>query len=147
MAVFVDATARARRDVPGRGCARPGAAESGRLAERRWFERVLGRRFPSAASACRSRPDGEWFWLGSAAAFAFLIVLLVGLVGPAGGGDVPASTGVVQVRSGDTLWGLADRFAPDSDPRDVVHRIAELNDLDGLTAEVGQSLVVPMGRA
>ncbi|CAM01079.1 LysM domain-containing protein [Saccharopolyspora erythraea NRRL 2338] len=87
--------------------------------------------------------------LASVGAFTFLMVLLVGLVGPGSGmGDepVPAGTAVVQVRTGDTLWGLAERFAPASDPRLVVDRIAQMNGLNGVTAEVGRPLVVPMER-
>ncbi|QUH05935.1 LysM peptidoglycan-binding domain-containing protein [Saccharopolyspora erythraea] len=87
--------------------------------------------------------------LASVGAFTFLMVLLVGLVGPVGGmgaEPVPAGTAVVQVRTGDTLWELAERFAPASDPRLVVDRIAQMNGLSGVTAEVGRPLVVPMER-
>ena len=149
MAVFVEVPTRtrpARRKAAEQGCAHPGPVDFGRAAEPRWFERALRRRAPGRATACRPGRDGEWIWLGAAAAFTFLFVMLVGLVGPATGGSVPTTTAVVQVRAGDTLWSLAGRFAPDSDPRVVVQRIAELNGLDGLTADTGQSLVVPMGR-
>ena len=55
------------------------------------------------------------------------------------------------VRSGDTLWEVARAVAPQSDPRDVVDQIVQLNS-DGsgvLNADsplrVGQTLVLPTG--
>ncbi|MFD0486882.1 LysM peptidoglycan-binding domain-containing protein [Saccharopolyspora spinosporotrichia] len=110
---------------------------------------VLGLGGSRVRAAGGSRLAGEWMCLASVGAFTFLMVLLVGLVGPGSGmGDepVPAGTAVVQVRTGDTLWGLAERFAPASDPRLVVDRIAQMNGLNGVTAEVGRPLVVPMER-
>ncbi|WP_406692177.1 LysM peptidoglycan-binding domain-containing protein [Saccharopolyspora sp. ID03-671] len=49
------------------------------------------------------------------------------------------------MRTGDTLWGIATRMAPDEDPRAVVERIVELNGLGGASAEAGRHLVVPVG--
>ncbi|MFC7344050.1 LysM peptidoglycan-binding domain-containing protein [Saccharopolyspora griseoalba] len=70
-------------------------------------------------------------------------VIMVGLFGV--GGDAPGAgeTAVVRVHSGDTLWGIANRVAPDADPRAVVQRIVELNGLGAPSAEVGRHLVVP----
>jgi len=50
----------------------------------------------------------------------------------------------VVVRPGDTVWSIAERIAPDADPRAVVDRIRELNDDVELGAlRVGDELAVP----
>jgi hypothetical protein len=98
------------------------------------------------APSDRSRNVHEVMWLLSAGAFVCLMVVLVGLFGMTGGeSSAPARTAVVRVQQGDTLWSLAHRFAPNDDPRAVVRRIVDLNALDGSVAQVGQSLVVPVG--
>lgn len=51
---------------------------------------------------------------------------------------------VVTVEQGDSLWDLAQRVAPDDDPRDVVAQIRELNDLPGAVLVPGQQLVLPV---
>lgn len=53
-----------------------------------------------------------------------------------------------RVQAGDTLWGIARAVDPDSDPREVVDRIARANASNGdvLQAgslQVGQELVLP----
>lgn len=55
----------------------------------------------------------------------------------------PEPVRMVQVESGDTLWSIATRTAPEQDPRDVVHDIQELNSLDG-TLRVGTAIAVPV---
>lgn len=55
-----------------------------------------------------------------------------------------ADAGTVQVlvEQGDTLWEVAQRHAPESDPREVIAEIGTLNDLSrGLRA--GQLLTLP----
>jgi LysM repeat protein len=47
-----------------------------------------------------------------------------------------------QVRSGETLWGIASR-AYGGDPRPHVESIIERNSLDGATIEPGEVLVLP----
>lgn len=114
---------------------------TGLTAERR-------RALPAAdgvVACARPRQEHEEWWLLSAAAFMFLMVVLVGLFGLGGTGEsVPGATTVVRVSGGDTLWSIAERNAPGSDPRDVVQRIVELNDLGAATARPGQALVVPV---
>ena len=53
----------------------------------------------------------------------------------------------VTVMPGDTLWSVAERIAPDNDPREVVAQIRELNDLSGTQLEVGQQLLLPIAAA
>jgi nucleoid-associated protein YgaU len=47
------------------------------------------------------------------------------------------------VRQGDTLWSIAERVAPDTDPRPVVDRLAAANDVDPGGLIPGQTLVIP----
>ena len=100
---------------------------------------VRGRASGAARSCARPRVSerpGEWFWLASVAVLSCGFVVLLGLFGAGAGAGAPGGDGtaVVQVRAGDTLWGVAKRVAPDSDPRVVVHRIVELNGLGASSA-------------
>lgn len=92
------------------------------------------------------RIGAEAIRLAAAGVAAFLLVLSVGAVGVwNAGSDAPADTAVVHLERGDTLWSLAERVAPSSDPAVVVRQIERLN---GLTetgvVRAGESLVVPM---
>jgi hypothetical protein len=49
----------------------------------------------------------------------------------------------VTVQPGETLWGVAQRIAPDNDPREVVSQIRRLNNLHGSTLQAGQQLLLP----
>lgn len=49
----------------------------------------------------------------------------------------------VVLEPGDTLWDIAERRAPDADPRLLVYRMIELNDLSGVAVEAGQRIRVP----
>ena len=61
---------------------------------------------------------------------------------PQGAAPEPLAQTVVQ--PGETLWTVAKRVAPGHDPRGVIDRIAELNDLDnGDAVWAGQLLVLP----
>jgi len=63
-------------------------------------------------------------------------------VGIAGGGSGGPSTTYV-VRGGDTLWSIANRFRPSTDPRLVVDRIAGTNGIDPAALVPGQQLTIP----
>lgn len=52
----------------------------------------------------------------------------------------------VTVQPGETLWQLAARTAPQSDPRLVVEQIERANSLSGAQVFAGQQLVVPPAR-
>ena len=47
------------------------------------------------------------------------------------------------VQPGESLWSVAQRIAPDNDPREVVAQIQRLNDLDSAQLQVGQQLLLP----
>jgi LysM repeat protein len=49
----------------------------------------------------------------------------------------------VRVQAGDTLWSIAERIAPKSDPRDVVADIIKLNQLGSASITPNQLLAIP----
>lgn len=49
----------------------------------------------------------------------------------------------VTVQPGESLWGIAERIAPGSDPREVITQIERLNALEGSAVAAGQSLAIP----
>jgi hypothetical protein len=54
---------------------------------------------------------------------------------------VPATAPAeVVVAPGETLWSIAERVAPDRDPRGVVDQIRRINDLPGGDVQAGQTL-------
>ena len=72
----------------------------------------------------------------------------IGLMGAVGqfsadAADGPSTT-ISVVQSGDSLWTIAQRTAPQADPRATIWRIKELNGLSDSVVQVGQALVVPV---
>ena len=55
----------------------------------------------------------------------------------------PARRGSYVVREGDTLWSIARRLAPGTDPRRVVDQLVRANGVDPGSLVPGQTLVVP----
>jgi len=49
----------------------------------------------------------------------------------------------VVVEQGDSLWIIAQRLAPQRDPREVIHEVRELNGLRSNLIQPGQVLLVP----
>lgn len=80
---------------------------------------------------------GITVWLGLVAQFG-------GVVG-SGSTAVPDRLAVVQVQSGETLHQVAHRVAPDAPANQVVERIRELNKLDSVALDAGQTLIAPVG--
>ncbi|MGE5286061.1 MAG: LysM peptidoglycan-binding domain-containing protein [Micromonosporaceae bacterium] len=84
-----------------------------------------------------------------------LLVFASGLIGLAAAhGAAATGTGVssklfeknlsqVVVRPGDSLWSIASRAEPLSDPRRVIEQIADINALQGVQLTPGQHLWVP----
>jgi hypothetical protein len=81
----------------------------------------------------------------AAATLLIAVLALVGVVSRAGAlretAAVPASAPEqVVVAPGETLWSIAERVAPDRDPRTVVAGIQRLNDLPTADVRAGQLL-------
>ena len=81
---------------------------------------------------------------------AAAITLWLGLVGQFFGGvvgseaQIPGRLAVVQVQSGESLQHVAQRVAPDAPVADVVERIRELNKLESVALDAGQTLIAPV---
>lgn len=61
----------------------------------------------------------------------------------ASGEQTHVSFQYVTVESGDSLWSVAERVAPNADPRDVIADIVSLNGLESAVVSPGQQLAVP----
>jgi nucleoid-associated protein YgaU len=71
-------------------------------------------------------------------------VLVFGLSGASRAmGDPATRTATYVVRPGDTLWSIAVRVSPGSDPRGVVDQIARANHVDATGLVPGQELLLP----
>ena len=62
-----------------------------------------------------------------------------------GGQPIPAARTSYVVRSGDTLWSIAGRLAPGTDPRPLVDAIASANGVHAGALAPGTTLVIPAG--
>jgi LysM repeat protein len=49
----------------------------------------------------------------------------------------------VTIQPGESLWQLAEHDAPNSDPRDFVQDVVNLNDLQSSTVQAGQQIAIP----
>ncbi len=76
-------------------------------------------------------------WLGVVAQFGAAVQ---GVTAP-----VPSKLAVVQVQTGETLQQVAARVAPDAPTGPVIERIRELNKLDSVAIDAGQTLIAPVG--
>lgn len=56
---------------------------------------------------------------------------------------VPSSFETINVMPGDTLWSIAGKVSPQSDPRDVIDGIISLNALPSSAIKPGQTLAIP----
>ncbi|MCA1825237.1 MAG: LysM peptidoglycan-binding domain-containing protein [Mycobacteriales bacterium] len=117
--------------------------------------RALRRRPPRAASVARSRAGADHALRLTRRGRIVVVVLIAAIaflafsLGRAStsqasrpGAPAPARHTTV-VRQGDTLWQIAQRVAPDNDPRAVVGALRELNGLDASPLRAGQRLVLP----
>lgn len=97
----------------------------------------------------RRRPITPLTTIGLALVAAAITVWL-GVVAQLGGvvgtpAQVPAELAVVQVKTGETLHQVAQRVAPQAPAGAVVDRIRELNELDTVAVDAGQTLIAPVG--
>jgi hypothetical protein len=80
-----------------------------------------------------------------AAAFA-VMVSFGGWATASHDAGTPEQVRMIEVEPGDTLYGIAGRFAEPGEVREMVHHIQQLNSMSGATLEVGQKLAVPTSR-
>ena len=50
----------------------------------------------------------------------------------------------VTVHAGETLWSLAEKYAPEQDPRDFLDQLVSLNNLTEATVQPGQRIALPV---
>ena len=90
----------------------------------------------------------QWpLFVAVAVAVAGVVVafgMLLGSLSHGVSAEVPADTAVVSVARGETLWDVAAKYAPESDPRAVVERIKELNGVTAADVAPGYALTVPV---
>lgn len=79
-------------------------------------------------------------------ALALLTAVLYGPVaGAVAGQRLPSTKAQTYVvAAGDTLWGIASRLRPGSDPRPIILQIQQLNGVDAGSLAPGQRLLVPL---
>lgn len=78
-----------------------------------------------------------------ATVFTGLVLLAVAWASAPGGtgaGTRAGAAGSVTVQPGDTLWSIAQRTAPQRDPRQVVDQLRRLNHLNSVALTPGQTL-------
>lgn len=81
--------------------------------------------------------------LTAAAALTLLAFFTAPAMASSGAPEV-TRTIQVSVAAGESLWELAEEFAPERDPRDVVADIMELNNLSDASIPVGIQLYIPV---
>lgn len=107
---------------------------------------------PSATTNCNSSPPAVHLTRrGRILLLAVLVSVLFGAfsLGRAGSQAAPQAqpTPALQqmtVQPGESLWTVAERIAPDNDPREVIAQIQRLNDLSDSTLRIGQQLLLPV---
>ncbi|NBW73607.1 MAG: LysM peptidoglycan-binding domain-containing protein [Microbacteriaceae bacterium] len=89
------------------------------------------------------------FWILVISTVATLSMMGSSNLSPAQANDVNVSSGstnfaYITVRSGDTLWGIAQRYAPNQDPRDFITKLVALNNLESSSLAAGMQLALPI---
>jgi hypothetical protein len=72
-------------------------------------------------------------------------VLYGPVAGAVAGQRVPSATPQTYiVATGDTLWGIASRLRPGTDPRPIIQQIQQLNGVEAGSLAPGQRLLIPV---
>lgn len=85
--------------------------------------------------------------LASVPAVVALSLAIISGGGALASGEEGAPAGsfeTVTVTPGDSLWSIAERVAPQADPRDVVDAIMRLNALGSAQLDAGETLSIPV---
>jgi LysM repeat protein len=89
---------------------------------------------------------GQWVVVALAVLAAFLLLSLGQVAAQAIGHDAVEGSptqGTWVVQPGETLWSIAERVDPGTDPRETVARLVAINDLPDSSVQVGQELQIP----
>jgi LysM domain len=144
------------------GAARPGVAQSSQAcppltrpqAARAGAPRSLEAGARPVRTRVRLTRRGRVVVGGLITASMVLVAALAWLAGTAkadvAGSGVPSSAVYHSLRSvivlpGQSLWSIATRYEPGSDPRNVIQEIVDLNALSGTSVQPGQHLWLPRG--
>lgn len=112
---------------------------------------VAGSGFAPSSAAPRTRlrltRRGRVLLTALAATPLVAAAVILGLNGGAAvagfDGDAPEAHSIT-VMHGQTLWSIAEEIAPADDPRDVIVRIMNVNNLETAALEPGQQLDLPI---
>ena len=123
------------------GLQRPRLNTSRELAGRPALLNAVGSRRSASGSVARRRISLALAIVFVAVAMAFAVLSNQ----PATATDSPASVSVAYatVASGESLWAIAQRVAPNVDPRDWIDQVMDLNGMNDTNVVAGQRLVVP----
>lgn len=77
-------------------------------------------------------------------AFAVVVAVGVAFAGGSMATGEPEATETVVVEPGQTLWEIASDLGGGDDTRAMVRHLVELNDLDSVVLDAGQTLAVPV---
>jgi LysM repeat protein len=81
--------------------------------------------------------------LAAAPLVAGLVLASVTSTASAGSENATVSFATVTVGSGESLWSIAERIAPQSDPREVIGDLQRFNGLEDSSVLPGQTLAIP----
>ncbi|HEX6935833.1 MAG TPA: LysM peptidoglycan-binding domain-containing protein [Actinomycetes bacterium] len=108
--------------------------------------RVPARRIEPADAPLRLTRRGRLL----VTALTLLLLVVAGVLAsggvPAVAGSEPGSAATAQrvtVRPGETLWAIAERAAPGTDPRATIAEIMDLNALESSSVAAGSVLLLP----
>lgn len=68
---------------------------------------------------------------------------MASISGSVAGSQEPGELEYVTIQSGDSLWSLADVYAPNQDPRDWIAEVVLLNALSSVDLTPGQQIALP----
>jgi hypothetical protein len=75
-----------------------------------------------------------------------VLALMISYISNTTKANLPRKEMTIIVREGDTLWSLAERIGPGTDPRLVIRDIKEQNNLHNSNLIAGQKLKLMIGR-
>ncbi|MFT2817702.1 LysM peptidoglycan-binding domain-containing protein [Leifsonia sp. A12D58] len=102
-----------------------------------------------ASTRLRLTRRGRIVFTTLAAAPLIVMALVLAVNGGVASASNAAASGAaafdyVTISAGESLWDVAETFAPSSDPRDVIADIVSLNQLASADVEPGQRLALPL---